>query len=194
MAMPSETLPNNFPLSHFEGRKERCGAMALVIIGHGSTAAFFQRQSRLRAIQRLNLTLLVHAEYQGFVRRVQIQAHHIRQFLQKLGITRQLERLCSVWLKTMALPDPAYCCFADTLFFSHRATTPVGCPRRPTLKGGMDDLLNLICRKLRFPSTSCRHFPKTLWPFFKEALSPQRNRFWVNLHALGDILILSTFC
>src|SRR5512139_4335276 len=135
MAMPSETLPNNFTLSHFEGRKERRGTVALVIMGHGSTAAFFQRQSRLRAIQRLNLTLLVHAEYQGFVRRIQIQTHHIRQFLQKLGITRQLESLCSVWLKTMALPDPADCCLADTLFFSHRATTPLGCSRWSTLKG-----------------------------------------------------------
>jgi len=88
--------------------------MTLVVMVIVPTATLFQRQPWLRAIQCLNLTLLVHAQYQGFVRRIQIQTHHIRQFLQKLRITRQLERFGPMWLKTVALPDPADRCLADT--------------------------------------------------------------------------------
>src|SRR4030042_3310866 len=105
MPVPSKTLPDDLTLSQFERRKECRGAVALVVMGHGSTAAFFQRQTRLRAIQRLNLTFLVHAEHQAFLRRIEIETHYVSQFLQKPGIPRQLERLYSVRLKTMTLPD-----------------------------------------------------------------------------------------
>ena len=37
--------------------------MALVVVGHGSAAPFFQWQARLRAIQGLNLAFFIHAEH-----------------------------------------------------------------------------------------------------------------------------------
>src|SRR4030042_1101447 len=160
MSMPSETLPDDFTLSQFERRKERRGAVALVVMGHGSTTAFFQRQTRLRTIQRLNLTLLVHAEHQGFLWRIQIKSHHVDQFLQKPGITRQLERLYSVRLKTVTLPDAVDRCLAYAMLFGHRPTTPMGGSRRPGLQSGVDNVLNLVCRELRFPSAALPPPPK----------------------------------
>ena len=60
---------------------------------------------------------------------------------------------------------------------------------------GVDYFFNLVGRKLRFASTACRHFPKTIRSLMAEALPPQRNRFKINLHALGDILVwLSLRC
>src|SRR3972149_10278487 len=193
MTMSSKTLPNDFTLSQFQRRKERRGTVALVVMGHGPTAAFFQRQTRLRAIQRLNLTFLVHAEHQCFLWRIQIQTHHVGQFLQKPGITRQLERLYSVRLKTMTLPTPVDRCLAYAMLFGHRPTTPMGGSLRPGLQCGVDNFLNLVYRELRFASTTCRYFPKTVRPLPTEALPPQSNRFRVDLHALGDILVLLVF-
>src|SRR4030042_2214682 len=99
MTMPIKTLPNDFTLSQFQCRKERRGTVALVVMGHGPTAAFFQRQTWLCTIQHLNLTFLVHAEHQCLLRRIEIKTHHVGQFLKKPGITRQFERLYSMWLK-----------------------------------------------------------------------------------------------
>src|SRR4030042_6970425 len=62
MTMPSVTLTDHFALGQFEGRKKRRGAVTLVIMGHGSTTTFLQRQPRLRTIYGLNLTFLVHAK------------------------------------------------------------------------------------------------------------------------------------
>jgi len=100
MTMPGKTLTNDLTLGQFERRKERRGTVAFVVMGHGPTAAPFQRQTRLRTIQRLNLAFLVHAEHQRLLRRIEIKTHHVGQFLQKPGITRQFERLVSMRLKT----------------------------------------------------------------------------------------------
>ena len=84
MTMSGVTLPYYFSLRQFKCGKERRGAIALVVMGHGAAAALFQRQSRLCAIQCLNLTLLVHAEHQCFLRRVEVKADHVGKFLQEL--------------------------------------------------------------------------------------------------------------
>jgi len=55
--------------------------MPLVVVGHRATAARAQRQAGLGAIERLDLTLLVGAQHQGVLRRVEVEAHHILEFL-----------------------------------------------------------------------------------------------------------------
>ncbi len=57
-------------LDHVEGGEQRCGSVALVIMGHGPGAALFERQPRLSAVERLDLTLFVDAEHDGMRRRV----------------------------------------------------------------------------------------------------------------------------
>jgi len=118
MSMPSETLSDHLTLSHFKRCKDRCGAIGFVVMGHRSTTALFQRQSRLRAIQCLNLTLLAHTEHQRFLWGIQIETHNIGEFLQKPWITRQLKCLCSVRLKTMTLPDPVDLCLAYAMLLA----------------------------------------------------------------------------
>src|SRR5215210_7988990 len=50
---------NDAAIRCIHGRKERCGAVALVVMGHGLAATFLERKTGLGAIQRLNLALLV---------------------------------------------------------------------------------------------------------------------------------------
>ncbi len=47
------------------------------IVGHGATAAFLDRQAGLRAIERLDLALLIDQEYQRLVRRVEVEADDV---------------------------------------------------------------------------------------------------------------------
>ena len=93
----------------------------------------------------------------------------------------------------MTLPDPVDRCLAYAMLFGYRPTTPMGGSCGPGLQRGVDNFLNLVCRDLRFASAACRHLPKAVWPLTTEALPPQGNRFRIDLHALGDILVLLTF-
>ena len=78
--------------------------MALVVVGHRATPTLLQRQSWLCPIQCLNLALLIDAQYQCLLRRIQIQTHHVGQLLHKLRIPRQLEGPAEVRLEVMQLP------------------------------------------------------------------------------------------
>ena len=51
-----------------------------VLIGPALRFLGAERQQWLRAIQGLNARLFVHADNQGILRRIQVQAHDIQQF------------------------------------------------------------------------------------------------------------------
>ena len=83
------TLADDFAFQNFQGGKERGRAMAHVVMGEGAATALLERQARLGSVQGLNLTFLIHAQDEGFIRRVQIETHHIGQFLQKFRVARE---------------------------------------------------------------------------------------------------------
>jgi len=117
---------------------------------------------------------------------------HIRQFLQKLRITRQLERFGPMWLKTVALPDRLTvalltpCCSA--IVRQLQWVAPAGRLRRVVLM--IPSTLSAESRGFRPRPVP---LPKTVRPFFEEALPPQGDRFTINLHILGDLFIFLTF-
>ena len=61
-----ETLADDRPVEDLQRGKERGCPVPLVIMGHRAAAPLLERQPRLRAIQRLNLALLVDAEHDGW--------------------------------------------------------------------------------------------------------------------------------
>ena len=64
-------------IQRVERREQRCRSVALVVVGDGAGAPALHRQPRLRAIQRLDLTLFVTAERQSVFGRVQVQPDDI---------------------------------------------------------------------------------------------------------------------
>src|SRR5713226_7452189 len=81
------------------------GAVAFVIVGHRAATPLLNRQPRLGAIQGLNLTLFVHAEYQRLLRWIQVQTDDIGHLFQKLRIARKLESLGAMRLEFVGAPD-----------------------------------------------------------------------------------------
>ena len=55
MAVPLHTAPDDRPVSHIERGEERGRPVACVVVGHGAAATPFQRQTRLRPVECLNL-------------------------------------------------------------------------------------------------------------------------------------------
>lgn len=90
---------------NIQGGKERGGAMALVVVRHRAAATGLEGQAGLGAIQRLDLAVLIHAQDHGMLRRVQIQAHHVLQFVLEVRIPAELKGPDSVGLQAMGGPD-----------------------------------------------------------------------------------------
>jgi hypothetical protein len=76
-------------VEHVQRREQRGCAMALVVVGEALDIAEPHGQHGLRALQRLALTLLVHADEQRVVRWAQIQADHIAQLLNEERVVGQ---------------------------------------------------------------------------------------------------------
>ena len=93
MAMALAAVADDGAIEHVEGGEQRGGAMAFVVMSEGAAAALLQRQAGLGAVKGLDLALLVHAQHQRVHWRVEIEANHIAQFLDKLRVSRELERL-----------------------------------------------------------------------------------------------------
>src|SRR3984893_15471204 len=108
-------LSDHLSLQDFQSGEQRGRSVALIVMRHGSATALFQRQARLGAIQRLNLTLFIHAEHNRLLRRIQIEAHHIGQLLQELGIPRQLESFHPMRFEIVTPPDVVDGGLADSL-------------------------------------------------------------------------------
>jgi hypothetical protein len=60
--MANQIFADDFAGRDVERCKQRRGAVALIIMGHGSGAAFLQRQARLGPVECLNLAFLVDGE------------------------------------------------------------------------------------------------------------------------------------
>ena len=71
--------------------EQRGRAVPDIIVGHRPGPTFLHRQTRLGAVERLNLRLLVDRQHETVGRRVDIQPDHIAQLGGKGRILRQLE-------------------------------------------------------------------------------------------------------
>src|SRR2546426_8227754 len=91
VAMARKALANDSAFQDFQSGKECRGPMADIIMSESAAATFLERQSWLSAIQGLNLALFIDTQDQALVWRIEVKAHHIRQFFQKTVIPRELE-------------------------------------------------------------------------------------------------------
>ena len=91
MAVPVVAHADHGAVESAHGREQSGSSVSFVVVGHGPTAALLQWQAGLRAVQRLDLALLVGAEHDGVLGRVEIETHDGFQFLGELGIVADLE-------------------------------------------------------------------------------------------------------
>ena len=84
MTMPVVAHADHGAIQRVHGREQRGGSVSLVVVGHGSAAPLLQRQPGLRAVQRLDLALLIGAKHDGMFRRVEIEPNDGFQFLGEL--------------------------------------------------------------------------------------------------------------
>jgi len=86
MAWPA--LTDHRSRGDIQRREEAGGAMALVIVSATLNLAGQRGKDRLAAAQRLHLTLLIHAQHQCMMRRVQVQADDVSHLVDQQRIVR----------------------------------------------------------------------------------------------------------
>jgi len=79
-------------VENVESGEQRRGAMAFVVVGHGSGTTLLHRQTGLGAVKGLDLALLIDREDDGMGGRIDIEADDVAQLVDKLRVGGELER------------------------------------------------------------------------------------------------------
>ena len=120
--------------------EERGGAMALVIMGHRRRPSLLEGQARLRPIERLDLGLLIDAEHNSPIRRVEVEPDDVGDLLLKHRVVRDLEPLHDMRLQPGIRPYPPDARRRYAHRLGHRRAAPVRGIGRRLLHGLRDHL------------------------------------------------------
>ncbi len=137
MSVLRHAVANDLAIEGVQSGEQGGRAVALVVMRHCAAAAGFQRQTRLRTVESLNLALLIYTEHQRFIRWIQVQADYVDEFLNELRVATDFKRRDVVRPQTMPLPNASHRCFADALRFGHQAGAPVRGVRWLTVQRGL---------------------------------------------------------
>ena len=138
--MAGQTFADNFAGRDDERGKERRGPVALTIMGHGSGAAFLQRQVRLGPVKCLNLAFLVDGKHKRPLRRVEVEADDVLDLNGEVGIGGNLETFDEMRLEIVFDPDALHARMANADLFGHAAHAPVRGVDGTLFHGLLDDL------------------------------------------------------
>src|SRR5665213_2255494 len=91
MAMARHAVTDHMSVEHAECCEQGRCPVALVVVRHSAAPPFLQWQPGLRAVERLDLRLLVYAEDECAIRRIEIQADDVVQLVRKGFVATELE-------------------------------------------------------------------------------------------------------
>ena len=111
---------------HVEGGVQIRGPVSLVVVRQRPAPARLHGQARLRAVERLDLRLLVDREHQRVVGRVQVEPDDVDDLLGEPGVPAELERLEPMRLDIGGPPDLPHLPLRDAGVARHQPSAPVG--------------------------------------------------------------------
>ena len=104
MTMPRATLRGTLPLAMSRAANRVVVPCRMVIVGDALNIAKPERQNRLRAFQRLNLALLVDAQHDSVIGRIEVEANDVPDLVNQQRISRGLEALGAMRLNAEQRP------------------------------------------------------------------------------------------
>ena len=143
-------------------------------------------QHRLGAVQGLNLALLIHAKYQGMVRRIQVKANDVTRLLDEERIGRKFEATTSVRLYRKRLKYTMHGGFGNAAVMGGLANTPMGGPGGLAGEGTFEQDGNLLIGNTARPPRP-QLIVQTRHPLFEETLSPLAHRDFGPAQTLSNL-------
>ncbi len=92
-------LAQHMATGHVESGEQTGGAMPFVVVSAAFDLTGAHGQQRRGAVQRLNLSLLVHTQHQGAVGRVEVEADDVTDFVDEQRVAAQLKGLAAMGLE-----------------------------------------------------------------------------------------------
>jgi len=109
-----------------ERREEGGSSVPAIVVSAQLGQPRTHGQDGLGPVQGLDLALLVGAENDRPVRRIEIQPNDVAHLLHQLRVGGQLEGVSTVWLEPEGAPDPKYGGVAEADCLGHAPGGPVG--------------------------------------------------------------------
>ena len=103
VAMPSHATSDHGSVEDIERGEQSGRAVALVVMGHRPAFSGLERQARLRAVEPLDLALLVDRDDHRVLGRVHVEADDVLDLLGELRIAGALEGANAVRLQPVRL-------------------------------------------------------------------------------------------
>ena len=164
MPMAGQAVADDHPGEHVERGEPGGGAVTFVVVGHGAGPTLLHRQSRLGAVERLDLALLIDRQHQRLVRRVEVEADDVLHLVDEVRIPRQLEGLDQVRLQPVRLPDLVHRRRRDPQLRRHCALAPVGGGRRRLVQRQLHHPLDRLHRQRLTPGRARGVLQKSVDP------------------------------
>ena len=133
------------------------------------------RQDRPGTVERLDLALLINAEHNGSLGRVEVQPADVVDLLDELRVGRELELLLAVRLQSERLPGTPDRVLGDPQVCRQRPGRPMRRILRGALQRGCHDPLDLFIAHRSRPSRT-RLVQQPLKPPLREPVAPLRHR------------------
>ena len=126
MAMALHASADDLAVEHVEGGEQRRRAVALVVVRHGAGSAALHGQAGLRAVERLDLALLVDGQHHRVGRRIDVEPDDVADLGREGWVVRELEGADAMRLKPVRAPDALHIGEADAGRLGHGTPCPVG--------------------------------------------------------------------
>lgn len=162
VAVSLHTPADHRAVENVERSEQRGRAVSNIIVGHRSALAGLERQTRLGAVERLDLRLLVNREHQRVGWRRHIKADDVFELGDKVRIVRAFEGSETMGLQLMGLPNPLHRAQRDTHDLGHGAAGPVRGFTGRLAAGQRDQPLNIGVRHRRLARLSTALTKKTV--------------------------------
>src|SRR5260370_4602053 len=185
-AMAPVELANHLASLSVQGGEQRSRTVALVIMSPALCLTRPHRQNWLRAIQRLNLRLLVNTQHQGLIRGIQVKPHYISHLFDEQWILGKFEALTTVRSQSESSPYSMDTATTQAASRSQRARAPVGRILRRRLQGHRQHSFHFHITQSARRAWS-RLIQQTIEPFIHKASSPFANHLLSYAHALRHL-------
>jgi hypothetical protein len=176
VTMPWQALADYSPIKSVECSEQSGGAIAFVVMGHRSRSPRLHWQARLSAVESLNLTLFVHAQYEGVFRGIEVKPYYVLKLLHKARVSTQLECTNPVGLQSIGLPDPLHAGWAQGYHLRQAPRAPVRGAGRLLMQRPLYYLSHLVFPYLPLAPRSTPVLEQTGQPISLIPIAPATDR------------------
>ena len=170
--------------------EERGGSVAFVIVSQRFATSFLERESRLSAIQGLDLALFIAGQHDGVFRRVEIEANDVLELFLKMLVVGELEGSYPVRFDPVCSPYPTHTRRANSNPIGHGCPAPMGSSLGLFFQRQADDSRFSRGRKRRDTAWPGFVFENALNSSLGIAVSPTPHFHLVLAELQGDFLVL----